>query len=583
MSPTNLSNIPAVGLSGIVPLASLSGITSNQMATKEKAILDGAPTGVVFTASSTPSISGGVLSIGTNDLGGSSLDGAAVTGIVGTVISTGNCATATSAGSAPLETLTGTAFNLAGTNAVQAAQTPGGGGITGADATNIVHTIVDPAFLATSNAMATATNAAIDDATQRVAAAGYLLPVSTQTIAGASVSGAVPSASTAEDFIAWTNGTLLKAGSGASSLRSGSVILGASAQGNGYYNIALGIGATSHVSNVGYYNIAIGGYSLIDGANSQQTIAIGGQSRANGRYSTALGALASCLATNATQLGQGTNSTDDSLQFLDYLLLTNGTIPLARLSGITSNQMAATEKTILDRAVTNGQSGVSLSGTTTLTNLVVNGSITQTVAAATNFLAGSMGIGTNAPAAKLGMLASTDNASEDILRLTSNNGTVGLAVGYDTFRTFGAATDLTLKLEAKGSGRVNVVNSAFQVDEYSYLGGLRILGSDGNTIYQEADIGISNNGGNNGLVIVQTGGGYFKGGNFGIAATSPGSTLDVNGSVLIRTNLTCNQVLYFKTNSVVSAPAAGYGGMYIDAATNYWFWHSTGIWTNKLW
>jgi hypothetical protein len=71
--------------------------------------------------------------------------------------------------------------------------------------------------------------------------------------------------------------------------------------------------------------------------------------------------------------------------------------------------------------------------------------------------------------------------------------------------------------------------------------------------------------------------------NVGIGTNTPAEKLDVNGSMIVRTNLTVNEVFYFKTNTVVTAPAAGFGGMYVDAATNYWFWHSTGIWTNKLW
>jgi hypothetical protein len=74
----------------------------------------------------------------------------------------------------------------------------------------------------------------------------------------------------------------------------------------------------------------------------------------------------------------------------------------------------------------------------------------------------------------------------------------------------------------------------------------------------------------------------------GIHTVAPATDFDVNGDVIIRTNLTVNQVIYFQTNTVVTAPAAGFGGMYIDAQTNYWFWHpnagGTGAgWTNKLW
>jgi hypothetical protein len=48
--------------------------------------------------------------------------------------------------------------------------------------------------------------------------------------------------------------------------------------------------------------------------------------------------------------------------------LDSGTVPLARLSGITTNEMAAAEKIRIDQAVTNGQSGVTLTGTLTPTN-----------------------------------------------------------------------------------------------------------------------------------------------------------------------------------------------------------------------
>lgn len=77
-------------------------------------------------------------------------------------------------------------------------------------------------------------------------------------------------------------------------------------------------------------------------------------------------------------------------------------------------------------------------------------------------------------------------------------------------------------------------------------------------------------------------------GNVGLGTNAPAAKLDVNGDAIIRTNLTVSQVIYFKTNTVVTAPAAGFGGIYIDATTNYWFWHpnagGTGPgWTNKLW
>jgi hypothetical protein len=77
-------------------------------------------------------------------------------------------------------------------------------------------------------------------------------------------------------------------------------------------------------------------------------------------------------------------------------------------------------------------------------------------------------------------------------------------------------------------------------------------------------------------------------GNIGIGTNAPNAALDINGNAIVQTNLTVNQVIYFKTNSVVTAPAAGFGGMYIDATTNYWFWHPNAGgagpgWTNKLW
>ena len=85
------------------------------------------------------------------------------------------------------------------------------------------------------------------------------------------------------------------------------------------------------------------------------------------------------------------------------------------------------------------------------------------------------------------------------------------------------------------------------------------------------------------FMVHARGGIKLLGGNVGISTTNPATQFDCYGTATIRTNLVVHEAFYIKTNTVVTAPASGFGGMYVDAATNYWFWHATGVWTNKLW
>ncbi|MBO5956691.1 MAG: hypothetical protein J6Q39_03975 [Bacteroidales bacterium] len=84
------------------------------------------------------------------------------------------------------------------------------------------------------------------------------------------------------------------------------------------------------------YNIAIGTYAKTHqqetGRNSSGNIAIGHSAQTRGGMSTAIGYRAYVEADNAIQLGQGSNTTEGSLQFLNYPLVdANGKIPAERL------------------------------------------------------------------------------------------------------------------------------------------------------------------------------------------------------------------------------------------------------------
>lgn len=105
-------------------------------------------------------------------------------------------------------------------------------------------------------------------------------------------------------------------------------------------NYATNIGKQSQATTLG--NTAFGGYAKATGSESAYgygATAIGHSSLASGSDSTALGGLASATQTNAIQIGQGTNSTANSLQVGSYQLLdtSTGLIPDARLNLKTIN------------------------------------------------------------------------------------------------------------------------------------------------------------------------------------------------------------------------------------------------------
>jgi hypothetical protein len=202
--------------------------------------------------------------------------------------------------------------------------------------------------------------------------------------------------------------------------------------------------------------------------------------------------------------------------------------------------------------LTNNHASASLSGTTTLTNLTVNGAITQTVAAATNYFAGSVGIGANLEVS-------------------------GTAQVY----TASGRTLLTIK---SGAGQGN--NRIMSVEDAS-----------GNMLFEFVDLGGGMQFGDS-----TRGAGIFGGAlslgserklNWSSTTTLAGTpdtslSRQNSGTIGVTTNLAVSGAIYWQTNSTVVAPVAGFGGIYIDATTNYWFWHPNAGgagpgWTNKLW
>jgi hypothetical protein len=96
----------------------------------------------------------------------------------------------------------------------------------------------------------------------------------------------------------------------------------------------IALGTRAEVSDFG--GVAIGLNTTSDIVNA---VAIGNQSRASGQDSVALGSSAVVAdgAGFAVQLGVGTNSDANTLQFLDYkLLYDNGVIPYSRLTNLNS-------------------------------------------------------------------------------------------------------------------------------------------------------------------------------------------------------------------------------------------------------
>lgn len=107
----------------------------------------------------------------------------------------------------------------------------------------------------------------------------------------------------------------------------GSVVIGYGAQSNGEYGIAIGNG-----NKVAERSVSIG---LLNNVKSWFAGALGyyAEIGENARYSMAIGYEAKATAEGAYQLGEGTNSSTNTLQFKTYTLLdSNGTIPVQRLS-----------------------------------------------------------------------------------------------------------------------------------------------------------------------------------------------------------------------------------------------------------
>jgi hypothetical protein len=369
--------------------------------------------------------------------------------------------------------------------------------------------------IARDSEVSIATNSAIIDATQRVAAVGYLLPASTstlataasvvaatQSIAGASVSGAVPFATSAGSTATAT-----------SSDYAGYLIQDV---GGGWYGIVSPYSGAYLDNQEGGYVYFIDWYTrrLRGDWTNLGHFAVSSNATVNGTL---------------TVLGGGNVVTNDSpIAVAATNAQTVATSHVARADNphsVTATQLGA---------LTNNASGVSFSGTLATTNLTVEGGITQKVAAVTNAFAGRVAIGKTTAGSALDV-AGTITASVNV--------DVGNAVIVNDYTVYG-------QQEIYGVG-----NSYF-----GFGGGAMYYG-------RRAD----NNAG------------YRAIGHYWDVGGTNMMRMDRAGDVTLSNNFTVGQAVYWKTNTVVTAPAAGFGGMYIDAATNYWFWHSTGIWTNKLW
>lgn len=103
-----------------------------------------------------------------------------------------------------------------------------------------------------------------------------------------------------------------------------SVAVGSSAKATKMAAVAVGYSSEATANSA----VSIGFSSEASGISSS---AVGNASSANGFGSTAIGYFASASAQNSVQIGRGTNTSEGSLQFKDYTVVSNdGTIPTDR-------------------------------------------------------------------------------------------------------------------------------------------------------------------------------------------------------------------------------------------------------------
>jgi hypothetical protein len=264
-------------------------------------------------------------------------------------------------------------------------------------------------------------------------------------------------------------------------------------------------------------------------------------------------------------------------------------VALARLSGITTNQMAATERDKIDGAITNGQAGVSLSGTTTLTNLVVAGVQTNL---GNMRVEGQiiMNTGTNMPGVLItGTGGGTSNGKPLLTLWNTNSGPSGTysnethlrlraGVTNDSRSYIGwqnyAGTDRWLM--GHNGGEAFIFYDALQLVHRMFFpttnysssqGGITAINScdtqdvrmnwypSGNTNSYRVGNGMSvwAPGASVPFVVARAN----NGGVFGIGTNNPAATLDVNGSALIRTNLTVTGTLTVNGGGNVVTNLAG--------------------------
>jgi hypothetical protein len=160
------------------------------------------------------------------------------------------------------------------------------------------------------------------------------------------------------------------------------------------------------------------------------------------------------------------------------------------------------------------RTNLTVMGTLDTTNLVVNGSITQTVAAATNYFAGRVGIGTNQPAQTLEVHGRVQISDPS---------------GYPKFIFNDIPSAKQVSFQASGGNFI--IN-----DNSSGINGFKVdtIGSVENTF-------------------------VLKQGRIGILTNTPAATLDVNGAVCIdyTTNAApaavTNKIFLFVTNSISAA------------------------------